>query len=156
MLLPLVLGLIGAASCWPIRTRYAREPASKVWGVIHGDVARAGHRGRAAGFAAGVAYLGQRWRLKHKIPPLARLRLPSLEWLQRANSHAILAAAFMLGVGIVSGMILNAIRGTARPSGCPWSDPVVLSTTAMFAWLLVAVVVGHLYAPAGAAAGSPT
>ena len=41
-------------------------------------------------------YLGQARRLKHKQPPAAGLRLPSLEWLQWANSRAILASVLML------------------------------------------------------------
>ena len=56
------------------------------------------------GFAAGVIYLGQGWRLQRKHGPLRGLRLPSLEWLQQANSHAILLAVLMLGIGIVSGV----------------------------------------------------
>ena len=106
-------------------------------------------------FGAGLGYIGQRWRLKHKHRHRRVFRMPSLEWLQRANSHAILAAVFLLGVGIVSGMILNAIRGTASER-LPWNDPVVLSTMAMFAWLVIAVIVGHFRAPARTAAASPT
>ena len=154
-ILPLILGLIGAASLLADPQPYAREPASKVWGAVHGASLVLATAALLLAFGAGLGYLGQRWRLKHKHPTARTFRLPSLEWLQRANSHAILAAAFFLAVGVVSGMILNAVRGTASER-LPWSDPVVLSTTAMFAWLVIAVVAGHFRAPARAAAGSPT
>ena len=36
VLLPLVLGLIGTAAWLAGPQPFAREPASKVWGVIHG------------------------------------------------------------------------------------------------------------------------
>ena len=100
------------------------------------------------GFAAGVMYLGQRWRLRRKHGPLRGLRLPSLEWLQRANSHAILLAVFMLGIGVVSGIVLNSIRQRIRPSGCPGAIRWCWDHAGMFAWLLVAVAIGHLHRPA--------
>ena len=154
-ILPLILGLIAAASLLADPQPYAREPASRVWGAIHGASLVLATAALLLAFGAGLGYVGQRWRLKHKHAIARVFRMPSLEWLQRANSHAILAAVFLLGIGIVSGMILNAIRGTASER-LPWNDPVVLSTMAMFAWLVIAVIVGHFRAPARAAAASPT
>ena len=145
LLLPLVLGLIAAAALLADPQPFAREPASKVWGVIHGTSIMLATVAVLLGFAAGVSYLGQRWRLRRKHAPWGTLRLPSLEWLERANSHAILLAVFMLGIGIVSGMILNSIRYAEPAQRLPWSDPVVLGTMGMFAWLLIAAVVGHLH-----------
>ena len=82
--------------------------------------------------------------MKQKRPPIRGLRLPNLEWLQRANGRALVASVLMLGVGVLSGVIL----GRVRSSELRWDDPVVFSTTAMFGWLLLAVVVGALYRPA--------
>jgi ABC-type uncharacterized transport system permease subunit len=147
VLLPLALALIGAAYWLADPHPYAREPASTIWGVIHSGSLLLATVAVLLGFAAGVTYLSQRWRLKHKRPSLGGLRLPSLEWLDRANSHATTLSVIMLGVGIVSGVILNSIRHSAQTDRLPWSDPVVLSTAVMFVWLLVAVVVAHLYKP---------
>ena len=147
-LLPMVLGLIGTAALAADPRPFAREPASKVWGTIHGASILLAAVAVLLGFAAGVTYLGQRWRLRRKHGPLRGLRLPSLEWLQHANSHAILLAVFMLGIGIVSGVVLNSIRHANPAERLPWSDPVVLATTGMFAWLLIAVAIGHLHRPA--------
>ena len=49
-LLPLALGLIGVGAALADREPFAREPASRVWGIIHGTSHPDGHRDRAAGF----------------------------------------------------------------------------------------------------------
>ena len=148
LLLPLVLGLIGTASLLAPHP-FAREPASKIWGVIHGTSLLLATVSVLLGFAAGATYLGQAWRLKHNRPPLRGLRLPSLEWLQKANSHAIMVAALMFGLGIISGVILNAIRIPGPAGRLPMSDPVVASALVVFVWLLAALVLGHLHRGAG-------
>ncbi len=97
------------------------------------------------GFAAGVMYLGQSRRLKHKLPPISGLRLPSLEWLEKTNSRAIVVSALMMSVGVVSGIIMKVIKDR---SGVPWTDPVVLSSGLMLGWLVAAMVLGSRYRPA--------
>ena len=147
-LLPLALGLIGAATFWAPTEPLAREPASKVWGAIHGVSIMLAVVAVLVGFMAGLMYLGQSRRLKHKRLPGGRLRLPSLEWLETANSHAIVASMVMLGVGVLSGMILNLINRGEEAARLRWNDPVVLSTWLMFLWLLGAVVAIAVYRPA--------
>jgi ABC-type uncharacterized transport system permease subunit len=93
-------------------------------------------------------YLGQARRLKRKRLHAGGIRLPSLEWLQRANSRAIVVAVLMLGVGIVSGNILNRINMRQASARLPWNDPVVLSTWLMFFWLLTASILSVVYRPA--------
>ncbi len=100
------------------------------------------------GFVAGLMYLSQSRRLKHKRLSIARLPLPSLEWLQQANSHAIVTSLLMLGIGILSGMVLNLINIGNEAAKLAWNDPVVLSTWLMFLWLLAAVVAIAVYRPA--------
>lgn len=147
-LLPLVLGLIATAWLLDDRPAFVREPASKTWGIVHGTSILLAVVSVSIGFAAGLMYLGQAWRLKRKRPPIRGLRLPSLEWLQRANGRAIVVSVLMLGVGVLSGIILALIRDRTQPAGLPWHDPVVLSTGVMFTWLLSATVVGAYYKPA--------
>ena len=147
-LLPLVLGLIAVAAFVADTQPYARGPASKVWGGIHGVSILLGTVSVLVGFAAGLMYLGQARRLKHKLPPIRGLRLPSLEWLGRTNGRAIVVSVLMLGAGVVSGIVLNVINYRGRAERLSWSDPVVLGTVLMFAWLLVAAVTSALYRPA--------
>jgi ABC-type transport system involved in cytochrome c biogenesis permease subunit len=147
-LLPLVLGLIGAGRYFAQAQPFAREPASKAWGVVHAGSIVLASVSVLVGFAAGLMYFVHVRRLKRKLPPGRGLRLPSLEWLQRTNSRAIVVSVLMLGVGVLSGIILVHDR---QPTGrLPWYDPVVLGTILMFGWLLMAAVVGKLYRPARA------
>jgi len=90
-------------------------------------------------------YLGQADRLKRKRPPYRKFRLPSLEWLQMANSRAILASMLLVGVAVASGIVLNLLN--ARSPSIPWNDPVVLGTLAMFGWLLMHTIISAFYRP---------
>ena len=143
-LLPLVLGLVGAGALAD-KTPFDQDRAAMVWGIVHGTSILLATVAVLIGLTAGLMYLGQVRRLKHKLPPIRGLRLPSLEWLQRANGRAMVVSVLMLGLGVLSGIILSRVRDTAEIS---WRDPLIASTAAMFAWLLVAVVLGALYSPA--------
>jgi len=118
-LLPLVLGLIGTAKWVASPQPFAREPASQVWGAIHGV---------SLALAVAALLVG--------------------EWLQQANSRAMIVAVVMLGVGVASGTILNLIRRAEPSERLPWHDPFVLATLVTFGWLVLAVVAGKLYRPA--------
>ena len=147
-LLPLVLGLIGVAWFFADQEPFARGPASRVWGGIHGSSLLLAVVAVLIGFAAGLMYLEQARRLKHKLPPIRGLRLPSLEWLERTNSRAIVVSLLMLGLGVLSGVVLNRIGKEDMDRGLPWYDPVVLGASGMFVWLLIATIGGGLYRPA--------
>jgi len=147
-LLPLALALIGAGTFLATTEPLAREPASKIWGAIHGVSIVLAAVSVLIGFIAGLMYLGQSRRLKHKRLPAGRLRLPSLEWLERTNSRAIVASLAMLGIGVLSGMVLNLVNRGDDAARLGWSDPVVLSTWLMFFWLLASVVAIAVYRPA--------
>ena len=147
-ILPLVLGLIATGTYLADPQPFPREPASRVWGMIHAASILLGMVAVLVGFATGLMYLGQAYRLKHKLPPRRGLRLPSLEWLGRANSRAIGIAALMLGAGILFGAILNLINYGPQTERLPWHDPVVLSTLVMFAWLVLCAGIGLFYRPA--------
>ena len=147
-LLPLALALIGTAAFWANSEPLAREPASRIWGAIHGVSIVLAAVSVLLGFAAGLMYLGQVRHLKHKILPTRAMRLPSLEWLRRANSRAIVVSVLCLAVGVLSGMILNRINIESGAARLPWHDPVVLSTLLLLFWLLTAVLASALYRPA--------
>src|SRR5262249_37654706 len=93
-LLPLALALIGLAS-FADREPFPQSRAGQVWGTIHGIFLLLGLVAVAVGFVAGLMYLLQSYRLKHKMPAAAGSRLPSLEWLDRVNSRAILISVWM-------------------------------------------------------------
>jgi ABC-type transport system involved in cytochrome c biogenesis permease subunit len=147
-ILPLVLALVGVATFFADSAPFPREPASQVWGMIHGTSILLATVALAVGFSAGLMYLGQARRLKLKRQAWRRLRLPSLEWLRRVNSRSLVVSLFMLGTGIASGMILNEINVAGDPRRLAWDDPIVLSTTIMFGWLLLSSAAGYVYRPA--------
>jgi ABC-type transport system involved in cytochrome c biogenesis permease subunit len=146
-LLPLVLALVGVAFVADPQP-FPREPASRVWGMIHGTAILLASVAVLVGLVAGLMYLWQARRLKHKVPAQKGLRLPSLEWLQRANSRAIVIALTLVGIGILAGMILNATNRGRDVGSVPWNDPVILSTLMMFGWLAGTSGIGLVYRPA--------
>ena len=77
-LLPLVLGLIATAALLADPQPFAREPASKVWGIIHGTSIMLATVAVLVGFAAGVMYLGQALAAEAQACPLrARCACPA-------------------------------------------------------------------------------
>lgn len=147
-ILPLVLGLIAVGTLLADAEPFPRGSASYVWGLIHGISLLLGTVAVLVGFAAGLMYLWQEYRLKRKLPPPRGLRLPSLEWLQQTNSRGILFAMLMLGLGILAGAVLNRIRLDPAIQPVPWSDPFVVSTIGIFVWLLAAAAIVAFYRPA--------
>jgi ABC-type transport system involved in cytochrome c biogenesis permease subunit len=147
-LLPLSLAFIGAATFLAKQDFLANGPALHVWGAIHGLSIMAAAVSVLIGFMAGVMYFVQARQLKHKRMPGRNLRLPSLEWLQRANSRAIGFSVGMLSIGVAAGWILNRIHLGSDAPRLPWFDPVVLSTFLLLVWLVVAEAVSVFYRPA--------
>jgi ABC-type uncharacterized transport system permease subunit len=147
-LLPLALVLVGIAAIWANPQPLPSESAWKVWGAIHGLSIMFAAVSVLIGFTAGSMYFVQARQLKQKRLPSHGLRLPSLEWLQKANGRAIVIAGFMLLVGVGSGMILNRIDVQTPMGKLPWYDPVVLSTLLLLTWLLLAAVINLVYRPA--------
>jgi ABC-type transport system involved in cytochrome c biogenesis permease subunit len=146
-LLPLALGLIGAGTFAANREPLDLAPAAERWGLFHSVSIMLATVSMLVALIAGLMYLGQMRRLKRKLPPLRRLRLPSLEWLDRANSRAMIVSVLMLALGVFSGAILNVINGGSSRGRISWSDPVVSGTTLMLVGLLVAVAVGMWHRP---------
>jgi ABC-type uncharacterized transport system permease subunit len=136
LLVPVMLALIGASQL-ASRTPLASFQAPRFWGRVHGFCLMLGTVLVIFGFLAGLLYLLQSYRLKHKLPPSNRLRLPSLEWLQRINSRSLGISTWLVGIGFISG-ILGRLALQGEQGMVPWTDPVVLSLAAMFGWLVTA------------------
>lgn len=143
-ILPLALILTGLAWIYRDAPSFPREQALTIWGVIHGIALLLGTIVVALGFVAGVMYLIQSYRLKHKLPPSERIKLPSLEWLQKENERALVISSVLLGIGLLSGIVLNLIRSQV----VAWTDPVVWSSGVLFLWLATALTFNFIYKPA--------
>ena len=144
-ILPLILSLVGAARLLVESPTFSPEQTRTIWGAIHGSVLLAGTIVVMFGFVAGLMYLVQSYRLKHKLPPSEGLRLPSLEWLQKENERALVISSVLLGLGLASGIVLNLVKSETAVS---WSDPVVATSGILFAWLLAALCFNYAYKPA--------
>jgi ABC-type uncharacterized transport system permease subunit len=142
-LLPLVLALVAAAHFIAGREPMAREAASTVWIVIHFALIVSGTVSVLVGFATGVMDLVQSSRLKHKRPPAQGLRLPSLEWLERAGVRSLVTSFVLLALGLLTGFILNLVQDQFH-----WSDPVVWRGALIVGWLAAVVVFLTVYRPA--------
>jgi ABC-type transport system involved in cytochrome c biogenesis permease subunit len=148
-LLPVVVGLVGVAWRLPGDVLFARQSALALWGMAHGGMLLIGTVAVLLGFVAGVMYLFQSWRLKHRLPPQWGVRLPSLEWLQTANRRALVASSLSLALGLIAGIVLNAVQGAAGSTPLvPWTDHVVLGSAVLLAWLVAAMLFEWLYKPA--------
>lgn len=144
-LLPLVLAMVGVAAFFKDSAPFPQAEAISSWRVIHGVALLLGTVSVTLGFAAGLMYLFQSYRLKQKVTAQSGFKLPSLEWLQRFNTRALLFSTGLLAVGLLSGIVLNAgsTKGTVA-----WTDPVVLSSGVLFAWLVAATLFEFFYKPA--------
>jgi len=142
-LLPVVLALIGASK-FASTTPLASFQAPRFWGRAHAVCLMLGTVVMICGFLAGVMYLWQSYRLKRKLPPGDRFRLPSLEWLERVNSRALGISTLLVGVGFLTGVLGRLAHG-GEQAIVPWTDPVVLSLAAMFGWLMVAEIFRLVY-----------
>jgi hypothetical protein len=140
-LLPVVLGLIGAAHV-SNQAPFPQSRATQIWGAIHGCFNLAASVAVAIGALAGALWLIQAGRLARKEPPLRSFRLPSLERLAHTTDRTPGIAVWTAAAGFLSGIVLNAVnRQRGLLETVPWTDSVVLRTAALVAWLVTAAVV---------------
>jgi hypothetical protein len=139
-MLPIVLGLIGAAQL-SSRAPFPQSPATQIWGTIHGSFNLAASVAVAIGAIAALMWLIQAGRLSRKRAPAQGFRMPSLEKLALTARRAGAIAAWTASAGFISGLVLNAVnRRRGLLETVPWNDPVVLRMGALVAWLVVAAV----------------
>jgi ABC-type uncharacterized transport system permease subunit len=143
-LLPIVLGLI-LGSKFASPTPLAREQSFYLWGMFHGIALLLGTVTVSIGFLAGLMYLVQSYALKHSRSSANRLRLPSLEWLERVNAHTLGLSAVLIALGFASGLVLSLATHHGDAKYILWTDPVVLSLAAMLVWLVAAEVFRLVY-----------
>ncbi len=146
-MLPVVLALIGLAYSLEKAQSFRRDQALQLWGLAHGIMLMLGVVVVSFGFVAGLMYLVQSYRLKHKLQPSTLLRLPSLEWLQQVNKQMLFHSLFLILLGLGAGIVMNLIR-TAGRGFVPWTDPVVISSGLLLGWLLAATIFEWTYKPA--------
>jgi hypothetical protein len=144
-LLPVVLVLIGVAYAFPKNLSLPQSSAQAAWGTAHGVLLLFGTIAVSLGFVAGLMYLVQAYRLKHKLRPRQGFKLPSLEWLQKVNKQLLVWSSFLIALGIAAGAILNMVKQHGK---MPWTDPVIITSGVLFVWLIAATIFEWTYKPA--------
>jgi ABC-type uncharacterized transport system permease subunit len=147
-LLPLILLLLGISQSFPQDQVFSSSKATRVWGTIHGMGLLFGTVTVAVGFMAGLMYLLQSYRLKHKVTSRWGLRLPSLEWLRGANERCLVWSTFLLVMGVLAGVILNLASSRNEQQVIGWDEPVVWTSGLLVLWLISSVAFIRLYKPA--------
>jgi ABC-type uncharacterized transport system permease subunit len=148
IVLPTILVLIGIAHLFPRQPQLSSDQAYRVWSAVHGFALLLGTVAVVVGFLAGVMYLRQSYRLKHKMGRQPGLHLPSLERLQQVSEGALVASCCLLVGGLVSGLLLNLTLHVGQSAVVPWTDPVVWTSAVLLVWLLVVLVFNGIYKPA--------
>jgi ABC-type transport system involved in cytochrome c biogenesis permease subunit len=148
--LPVVVGLTTVAgTSVPRRSNWGEfwGGVTTFWGSVHGVFLIAGAVSTCVAFAAGLMYLAQANRLKHKRAPRFGFGLPSLEQSERLNRAAITLAFPLLTFGLLIGAALSlAARGRAGEVAPGWTDPKVIS--ALLMWLVFAALLHARFRPA--------
>lgn len=138
-LIPMILLLIGLATFLQDSPPFATTSAVKVWGRVHGVSLLLGTMFICQGFAFGMMYLLQSTRLKSKRRTEKGFRLPALEFLRSMNRLNLFASTAALGVGMLSGVLLN----LSRDGRIAWFSSGVMVSMALFVWVLVASILEY-------------
>lgn len=121
--LPISLGLVLYAAFVADRPTEAREDVGALIGAAHGMLLLAGTVMVTVALAAALMYLVKIRQLRAGLSD--RLRLPSLERLERLNAVAVMVAWPLLTIGLGLGLAMRQLS---------YSDPKVLTT--FIAWIL--------------------
>ncbi len=140
--LPAVMGLIGVSIALRGMPPFTRNEAVEVWRSIHVLAMIIGSGAVLIGFLAGIMYLAQSWRLKHKRAG-SSFRLPSLESTARLNRQCLVVSTVAVAGGVIAGVVMNLNRW----GSVGWTDRGVMLSLLLFLWLAAATALEFFYAP---------
>ena len=134
-LIPLILALIGLGQLLRNTKPFDAATTLGLWNLIHGVSLLLGTMFICFGFAFGIMYLIQSHRLKHKRRR-AKVRLPTLEFLQSMNRLSLFTTTIALAIGVLSGFVLN----LSQEGKIVWLSAGIVSTCVLFAWSMIATI----------------
>ncbi len=135
-LTPLVLILIALGLLLRSSAPFHPQTTVNLWRTIHGVGLLVSTMFIALGLAFGLMYLFQSYRLKMRRLKKSKIKLPTLEFLQSMNRLSIFASAIGLGIGLLSGIVLN----FNREGQIAWFSGGIMFTFALFVWVFVAAL----------------
>lgn len=141
--LPAILAMIALALSVRHLPAFNRGEAVEFWRNVHAISMVVGSAAVLFGFLAGAMYMVQSARLKRKRAG-SGLRLPTLETLQKLNRQCLVVSTIAVGVGLISGVVMNLNRW----GEIPWTDQGIMLSAVLFVWLASATMVEFVYAPA--------
>lgn len=147
-ILPLSLVLIGIAVLMKETPGFESSNARTIWNSIHGGFLLLATFAMLLGFVMGLMYLFQSIRLKQKSLKSLRFKLPSLEWLHHSTERCLILSTVLMGLGVITGFVINRINRSNDLATVSFADPIVWSSLVMFGWCLAVSVVSRLYKPA--------
>jgi ABC-type uncharacterized transport system permease subunit len=133
VLVPFLFASGVLATIWLSRgTRVLQPEVASVWVVVHVGASLATYALVTLAAAAGIAILVQERAIKRKAKGALSARLPSVAACESLELSLLIAASFVLGAGIATGMAWSYLRGGAL---LPLDHKTVLSLVA-FALIL--------------------
>lgn len=142
-LLPVVLALVGLSRLTLHWEPFSRAEAAGYWSLVHAFAMLIGTAAVLMGFLAGVMYLTQARRLKSKQLGAIRLKLPTLEWLQRLNRQCLIASTVAVLVGLLAGVVMNLNQW----GSVAWTSGGIVLSLVLTLWLMAATTVEFFYRP---------
>lgn len=140
-LLPAALLAIGAAAALPASEFPAATTARTLRAVhalsLFGSVAMLFFGG-----LTGLMYFVQSAKLRRPLKAPTLIRLPSLEWLERALRRSTECSTLLLGLGIVSGFYIGHLR-RADSLGLVSSDFLMIGASGLFLFLLGTLIMAR-------------
>jgi hypothetical protein len=133
-MLPIVLLLIGMSYLARNTAPFDHKTAVSLWVVIHGGSLLVGTMLLSLGFAIGLMFLLQAWRLKSHRVSTKWLRLPSLEYLETLGRWCLYTSAVAVLVGLASGVVIN----LQRNGKVGWTEGGILFSGCLAGWLAFA------------------
>jgi hypothetical protein len=147
-LLPLSLAFIALAWYLPKGEVFAANRSWQLLGVTHGLLLLSASVFISLGFVSGLMYLWQARRLKRKVEGSRWPQLPSLEWLWLWTERCLVASVTFLISGLGSGFVLNLLSYQSKNPSIPWSDPIIVCSLFLLAWILAVAIFRAAYPPA--------
>lgn len=146
LLLLTALAFIGVGAALGNSPGFARQPVYVAWGIVHGVSQMVFFTSLMIGVIVGCLYLIQARRLKRRRG-MNGIRLPSLEWLARANRRSLVCSVVALVPGIFSGIVLLQLRQNPADWKDFIFDPTILGSSIIFLWLIWTLIRGRIYQP---------
>jgi ABC-type transport system involved in cytochrome c biogenesis permease subunit len=142
IVLPLVVALV-VASLFVTRSSAMQISPDQGWTMLHVSLLVFGIGGILVGLVAGLMYLWQHYRLKHRQTLQPGLTLPNLERLEKLNRLAILVSVPLLTFGMALGFGLIVMSpDNTEAGGRLMRDPLVIGSA--IGWILMAGIFAWL------------